>query len=476
MNFSRFDKYSRYMMGAVLLIALLTYWRYREIDLPSVYAYVARQDVIYPVLFQNVTSSPLLNSLAWDFFGLMNRILTPHSITLLRIVGLAVVLLALILLSRLLNYMLAQRFWGFLCIFLVALSPFSIVAAVSGGSAAIAVMIAILFLMALYRNQYVFAGILSAVAFAANLPGLIMFLITILDLLQNFPDRKRIIRALLLSTAGFFAVVVLVFVYATYSGTAFRFAGFSMPLTDRDLRWSLMGVVPLLVVNTLNIVGVVYLVVRKRYDVYKAHFHILMLWITSCAMCAVQLSTLSLLVALVVSSILSMFFLQGFSTLWNIKFISADTFVFLFVVLFLFGDVYANDKFLKVTVLTDSVERTEVVDGVVAAVMSRPQSGPAREDSRLVSNFAPAELSVRLNKTVFAVQGELLPIEDLGIFGSRTLYVADRASESARSEISFAGVDSLSRHLLGCKLLFSTAYAEAGKNHIVQVIECGKSK
>ncbi len=476
MNFSRFDKYSRYLIGAVILIALLTYWRYRAIDLPSIYEYVAQQDVIHPVLFQNVTGSFMLNSIAWNFFGLMNRILMPHSIILLQLIGLAVMILNLILLTRLLDYMLGQKFWGFLCVFLVALSPFSVVAAVSGGSAAIAVTIALLFLMAPYKNQYIYAGILSGAAFAVNLPGLIMFLITILDLLQNSPDRKKVIRTLLFSAVGFFAVATLVLVYTMRSGNFFRFAGFSVPLTGRDLAWPLVGVIPLFVVNALNLVGVIYLLAKKRYDACSMHFHLLMLWITSCALSAARPSTSSLLFALVVSSILSMYFLQGLSSSWKMKLVSADTFLFLFVLLFLFTDVYANDRFLKDTVVTDSVERNEVISEVVSAVKSWSPAGPAVEYPRLVSSFVPAELSMKMNRSVYAVDGNLLPAGDLEFSGTRTLYVAESDSKLPRDTNSFAGQDSASLRMLGCKLLFSTSYAETGRSHVVQVIECDKSR
>ncbi|MCL4510293.1 MAG: hypothetical protein M1470_04410 [Bacteroidetes bacterium] len=451
MNFARFDKYSRYLIGAALLIALLTYWRFRDIELSSVYAYVAQQGVVHSALSQNFSSA---RSLVWDFFGLINKFAMPHSITLLRIIGLVIMILNFVLLSQMLNYILGQRFWGFLSVFMVALSPFAVVAAVSGGSAAIAVTISILFLMAIYRNEYIFAGILSGVAFAANLPGLVMFLIVVLDLLQNLEDKKKIISRLLSAAAGFFGVVVLVYLYSMYSGITRLY---SIPLGDSDLRWAIVGVIPLIIANLLNIAGIIYLVLRKRYDVYKTHFHTLMLWITSCALCFAQPSTLNLLVALTVSSILSMFFLQGFASLWNFKPISADTFIFLFVFLFLSSALYSNNKYLNDVVVADCFQKGEAVDEVIAAIL------PIHGEMQLVSNFAPAELSVKLGRTVYAVQGDLLPVENFDNLTSQTIYVAKRLSK----------VDTLSN---GCAALFGTTYTENRKDYFVQVIKCGGGK
>lgn len=447
MNFIRFDKYARYMAGVALVIALLTYWRFRGIELSAVFAYVAQQNVVRSALLHNLVSN---RSMAWDFFGLINHFAMPHSIAFLRTASLVIMMLNFILLYRLVNYMLGQKFWGFLFLFLVALSPFSVVAAVSGGSAAIAVTIVTLFLMALYRNEYIYGGILAGVAFAANLPGLIMFLIVILDLLQNLQDRSKIIQRLLSAAGGFFAVALLVFFYSVYSGNP---GFFSIPLGDHDLTWSLVGIIPLVVVNALNVTGIVYLIIRKRYDVYRTHFHTLMLWITSCALCLVQPTTLNLLFALTVSSVLGMFFLQGFSSLWHVKLVSADTFVFVFVGLFLFGDLYANDSYLKNVVLNDCFQKNEAVEEVVGTVL------PVQGSSMLVSNFAPAELSVKLGRIVYAVQGEVLPVGSPIGTDSSTVYVAKRTSR----------VDTLSDN---CRTLFSTNYMENRREYFVQVIEC----
>ncbi|MFZ1080599.1 MAG: hypothetical protein WAO19_01590 [Candidatus Kryptoniota bacterium] len=465
MIFSQVDRYVRYMMGATILIALLTYWRFRGIELSSVYGYVAQQDVVHSQMFGNISEA---RPVVWDFFGLINKLLMPHSIIIIKIFGLALIVLNLVLIPKLLDYMLGQRFWGFLCVFLTALSPFSVIAAVSGGPWAIAVVITVIFLTAIYRNEYVFAGILSGVAMAANLPGVIMFLITILDLLQNSTDRKKITSRILLSTAGFFGVAAVLFAYSAYSGSV---RIFSVPISESNLIWNFVAVVPLCVVNMLNIAGIVYLIVRKRYDFYKTHFHTLMLWITSSALCMVQPSTLNYSVAMVISTILSMFFLQGFASLWDLKLVPPETFVFVFVVVFLFSDLYANNKFLKDVVLAESAERTGVVNEVAAAIMSTGRN------YQLVSNFSPEELSVKLGKKVFAVQENILPMsgwipvvdegfvsgktsrENISVPGSKMIYVAQRTSR----------VDTL---FSGCESLLSTNYSEGGKVHFVKVTRC----
>jgi hypothetical protein len=454
MNFSSVDKYARYLVGAAILTGLLTCWRFRGIELSPVYGYVAQQDVVHSQMFGNVSEA---RSVVWELSGLINKMVMPHSIVLVKIFGLALIVLNLILISKVLDYMLGQRFWGFLCVFLTVLSPFSVVAAVSGGPAAIAVVITVVFLTALYKNEYIFAGILSGAAMAANLPGLIMFLIVILDLLQNLTDRKKIVLRVLSSTAGFFGVVLVLFIYSTYSGSV---RILSVPVGESDLTWNFVAVVPLYIVNILNMGGIVYLLVKKRYDVYKTHFHTLMLWVTSCTLCVAQPSTMNFFVAMVVSSILSMFFLQGFASLWNLKLVPSETFVFVFVGVFLFSDLYANDKFLKDVVLTESVERTEAVNKVTAAIMS------AGGDDQLVSNFSPEELSVKLGRMVLAVQGSVLPMselipsrENMGVPERKIIYVAQRISK----------VDTL---FLGCKSLLNANYTEDGKVHFVQVIRC----
>jgi hypothetical protein len=449
MKVSQFDKYSRYLKGAAVVIALLTYWRFQALEIPATYSFVAQGDVMRSPFLQNVLSS---RSIVWDFFGLINRFVTPHSIDLLRGLGLVIVILDLYLLSVIQDYIFGEKFWGFLAVFLAALSPFAIVAGVSGGPAGAAVALVLLFLMALYRNQYMYAGVLAGVCFAANLPGLIMFLIMLLDMLQNFHDRRNILRNILTVSAIFAGVVSLVFLYSLYSGNPKIFASFA---GDRDLTWNLTGALPLIAANSLNVVGIGYLILKGRYDVYRTHFHTLMLWITSCAICVAQPSTLNAFVALVMSTILAIFFLQGLSTLWSSRLVPAETLVFLFVTLFLFSDLYANNKFLKDSILEDSYQKTEVIDDVVRVVAT---TGGA---ARLVSNFVPAELSVKLGRKVFAVDDEMFALGSLSDSGSSTIYVAKRISP----------VDSL---MSGCRSLLKTSYLESGNTYFVQVEECGR--
>ncbi len=447
MKYSLFDRYAWYLKGAALLIALLTYWRFRELDLSAVYAYVAQGDVIQSVLLQSVAVS---RSIVWDFFGLIDRLVTPHSIKFLRYTGLVILVLDLYLLSSVVEYILGQKFWGFLGVFLGALSPFAVVAAVSGGSAATGVALMLLFIMALYRNQYVYAGILSGICFAANLPGLIMFLVTVLDLLQNLQDRKQLMTKLLTSAAGFVVVMALAFFYSVYSGNA---KVFSVPVREHDLTWLVSGAVPLLVANLLNVAGMVYIIVRKRYDVYRTHFHTLMMWIASLALCIAQPTTGNLLLALTVSIILAMFFLQGFNSLWKIKLISPDTFVFLFVVVFLFGDLYSNNMFLKRIVLENTFEKNEAVGDVVNTI-ARQQG-----DASIVSNFVPAELSVKLGRKVYEVGDGILPAGNFVGHEGRVIYVARRTTN----------LDTLTS---GCRQLSDTRLIQDDRTYFVQVVEC----
>jgi hypothetical protein len=449
MKFSQFDRYARYFTGAALLIALLTYWRFRGLDLSAAYAYVAQGDVIRSILFRNMLPT---RSIVWDFFGLIDRVVTPHSVSLLRVVGLVLMLLDLFLLSRLVDYILGQKFWGFLAVFLVALSPFAVSAAVSGGPEAVAVALTLLFLMALYRNEYVYAGLLAGICSAANLPGLIMFLIALLDLLQNFHDRKKMVSRLLITAASFFGALSLVYLYSMSTGNA---VPFSITVGGQLPAWSFTAVLALFVANAINLAGIAYLIVKRRYDVYRTHFHTIMLWITGVALCIAQPTTLNLLVALVVSMVLSVFFLQGFSALWKPGFVSADTLVFLFIVLFLFGDMYANNKFLRDELLEDSYQKNEAVNDVVAAV-ARSGNG-----AKLVSNFVPAELSVKLGRQIYEADQELLPVAGFEEAAASTIYVARRESK----------VETIST---GCAVLLSTSFYEEGKTYFVEVVKCGK--
>lgn len=451
MKYSQFDRYAWYLKGAALLIALLTYWRFRELDLSAVYAYVAQADVVHSVFLQSVAA---VRSVVWDFFGLIDRFVTPHSIRFLRYAGLAIVVLDLYLVSAVIEYILGQKFWGFLAVFLAALSPFAVVAAVSGGPAAAAAALTLLFLLALYRNQYIYAGLLSAVCFAANLPGLIMFLIAILDLLQNFQDKKKIISRLLLTAAAFLGVLALVYFYSMYTG---NLRLFSIPMGEHDLGWMMIGTIPLFVTNALNLAGIIYLIAHKRYDVYRTHFHTLMLWIASIALSVAQPTTVNLLVALMVSTVLAMFFLQGFNSLWKSKLVSADTFVLLFVVLFLFADLFSNNSYVNNVALDNSFQKDETVSDVVNTIAKEG------DEARLVSNFAPAEFSVKLGRRVYEVGDGVLPMGGLQSDTTPILYVAKRVTK----------IDSLAGT---CKILLNTTLIENKKTYFVQVVRCKENK
>ncbi len=451
MEISRPDRYSRYLTAAALIIALATYWRFREIDLSTVYAYVARHDVVRAALLTDLSSS---RSILWDFFGLLNRFLTPGSIEFLRIAGLVITVLNFVLLSLMLGYVLGQWVWGTLLIFLLALSPPAIIAAVTGGPAAVAATLVILYLLALYRNQYIFGGLLAAAALAAGLPGLIMFLVVVLDLLQNTQDRARIIPKLLSASGAFLAVTVLIYFYSLYAGEA---GLLTIPLGDHDLNWNLAGAVPLVLLGAFDIAGVVYLMVKNRFDVYKTHFHTFMLWVTFCALSVVQPTTLNLFCALVVSSVLAAFFLQGFASLWKWKYVSTGTFVFVVSLVFLFGDMYGSNKYLGDKISIETFEQDEAVDQVVKTI--RTASGGAR----IVTNFAAAQFAVRLHKPVIEIHSAFLPIENFQDGGYGTIYIASNISKA----------DTL---LSGCKELFATTYTEDGRTLHLQVINCEETK
>jgi len=446
MDFSRFDKYYRYLILIPLLIALLTYWKFREINLSEAYSYVAQQNVIRPMFLQAFSES---RSIVWNFFGLWNKILIPDSIILLRLIGLCLTVLNYFLFSKLVNAVLGQRFWGFISAFLVALSPLMVVAAVSGISAAGSLTISILFLTALYRNEYVFGGILSGVAVAANLPGFIMLLITILDLLQNSADKKIIVRKMFSSAAGFFGMVLVILVYSKFQG-AVRLSSF--PLPERDMPWSLAGVAPLFVVNIVNVAGAIYLIVAKRYEIYRIHFHSFMLWIAFAAFSFAQPTTTNLISLLLISTFLATLFVQSFASIWELKFLSAETFVFIFVVIFLFADVFANGKYLQDNILLDCREKARAVDEVVDSIK------PNDDDTRIISNFAPSELAVKLMRPVVAIQGEPFPSENINFSGKKTIYVVDKTSK----------INVLTE---GCKALMKTSYGIGRQYHYVEVIQ-----
>ncbi len=451
MDFSRLDSYSRYFILAAILIALLTYWRFRGINVSSVYSYVAQQEVIQLTPVPGMLTN---RSLVWNFFGLVEQVINPRSILGLKLLSTAIVLIDLIALSILANLVFGQKFWGFILVFLVALSPYAVVAATSGGPAAIAVTFALLFLIALYKREYVVAGMLSALGFAANLPGLIMFLIVVLEILQDHNLRKSMVGTLFSSSAAFFVTGILIYVYSLYEGYP---GAFFLPLGETDVSWTLEGIVPLLVVNLINVWGLIYLFIEKSYHLYNRHFHTLMLWIASVAFCIAQPTTLNLFFAISVSTVLSVIFLHEFAARWRIKRLSVDTVLFLFATVFLFTDLLANNYFVRDVVLEESVRAQKVLNEVVETLI------PKAHGAQVVSNFAPSELAVKLDNPVVEVGGGLLGISDFRINDSPALYVVERT----------APVDSLPR---GSKTLLNISYLAGGDRHTVEVIERGIHK
>ncbi len=313
MDFSNFDKYYRYLLAASFAIVLITYWKYRDINVSAVYAYVAQENLILPIFQQRLST---VRSLVWDFFGVLNRVFSPNSIDLLRLVGLLLAALNFFLISRLLNSLLGEKIWGFFGAFLISMSSFMVIGAVTGSPAESAAAIMILYLTALYKNQYMIAGLLSGIAVAAHMPGFIMFLITILDLVQNSRDKRRVLQTILFASGAFFFILILVLVYAWYSGNA---PLVTFPLSEPELPWSLIGAAPLLFVNFIDLAGITYLLVARKFDVYRNHFHTVMLWLTSVTLSIVQPTTANLLAAFIVSSILAIGFVQSLASTWNLR-------------------------------------------------------------------------------------------------------------------------------------------------------------
>ena len=421
-------------------------------NVSTVYAYVAQENLILSIFQQSLYS---VRSTVWDFFGLLDRFLFPNSIVLLRLVGVCLAALNFFLISRLLNALLGQRIWGFFGAFLISISSFMVVGAVTGSPAESSATIIILFLIALYKNQYVYAGLLSGVAVAAHLPGFIFFLIAILDLLQNSKDKQRILQTIIYASGAFFFVLILVLVYSKYSGTA-RLVTF--PLSEPELTWSLIGAAPLLFVNLINFVGVIYLIVARRFDAYRNHFHAVMLWLTCGTLSIVQPLTSNLLAAFIVSSILAIGFIQSFAATWNSRLLPTETIVFFFALIFLSTDIFANDRFLKDQVLGDCRERTRAVEEVVAMVDQDANT------LQVVTNFAPSELSVKLGRSVvsFFPESELGKAEPLLLGGlnpidPNTIYIVDKTSK-------------IDTAIHGCKMLMRGSYQVGGTEHFVEVL------
>ena len=451
MEFSNLDRYSRYLTAVAIAVALLTFWRFRNMEFATVYTYVAHQSVIHSNLFDNLSSE---RSLVWDFFGLIDRMATPGSIDLLRLAGLVLSVVDFVLVALMLDIVLGQKVWGFLIVFLLSLSPPAVVSAVTGGPAAAAAAIVVLYMVALYRNEYMFAGLLSAVGFASSLPGLVMFLIVVLDLLQNSRDTRNIMRTLVVSAIAFFAVAMAVFAYKLYAGEP----GFAtVPVGDRDLDWNRIGMIPLYMSVLFNLIGVTYLIVKRRYDVYRSHFHAFMMWITMCAMSMVHPNTLNIFSASAISLAITGFFLQGFASLWKVRFISAGTFVVLIAVLFLSADMLINGKYLSDEVQNDSFQTNLVADQVSVLIQ------PMDTVSNVMTNFAPAELAFKIGRPVREVESDFLPVEGIPAAVGPSLYVVDSGTR-------------LDTTAVGCRALFTTTFSRNGKNRFVQVIDCGGSK
>jgi hypothetical protein len=176
--------------------------------------------------------------------------------------------------------------------------------------------------------------------------------------------------------------------------------------------------------------------------------------------------------------------LQGFASLWGSrkvkrtldgrfqleKLVASETLVFVFVAILLFGDLYSNDRFLKDIVLPESVGKMEVVNKVIAAVSSKAGR------YKLLSNFSPAELSVKLGENVFAVHGNILPMSEMLPVKSspdtnqeKIIYVVEH---TIRRDTSSAEARQLQAGPSGCKMLLNANYVEDGEIHFVDVMEC----
>ena len=445
MNITRFDKYYRYFIFVPLLIALLTYWRFRGLEIAGAYSYVAQENVLHPLL-QRANQAPA--SIVWNFFGVVDRMIFPRSIDLLRILGLILVVVNYFLLAKLMNDVLGRRVWGFLCVFVVSLSPFLIISAVAGLPAAAAETVVLLFLIALYNNRYVLAGLLSAVALTANLAGFILFLIAILDLIQNATQKRRMLSSVLYSSTAFFGVAALIFAYSVYTGTMFP----AIPVTHPEFPWPPVAFAGFGIADTLVVGGIIYILSLRRFNIYKSHFHLFMVWLALSASCLVQPSTTNLIVTFVVSSILGTFFLQGFAALWSGRVFPVETTAFLFVLTFLFTDVFANNEFLQNRLLVNCKAEADAVTDVVDALSNLPSN------IGIVSNFVPAEISVKLSRQVLGIEGEPIAGEGSVLRQSGTVFIVDSDSKSYIA-------------LPGSRLLNQDSYMIDGKVHYVKVIK-----
>jgi len=149
---------------------------------------------------------------------------------------------------------------------------------------------------------------------------------------------------------------------------------------------------------------------------------------------------------------LAVYFIQVFVSSWRFEFLSVETFVFIFTMFFLFGDVYSNNNFLQNRFLFENQKKTAELNEIVSAIM------PVRRGSRIVSNFCPAEISSKLGEPVIEIKGELVPAESFSRSDLKTIYIVDRPSRS----------DSLYHE---GKILMRNSCEFGGSDHFIDVIE-----
>lgn len=447
MNYSNFDKYRFIMLTAAILVALLTYWRYWSIDPASTFDYVAQGSVVKSIFsMQSIDHRPLL----WDFFGVVERMIDDGSIYLLKTFSIILVVINLLVIFKLVSFLLDQRFWGFIALFLFGLTPPCVAAAVSGGPEAASLTIMLLFLYSLYRNQYLIAAMLSGIALTINLPGVIFFIVVIFDILQNVKDQKKIFSFLIWVPLIFFGFLGIVYFYESMIGT-FNLA--VIPFRLSDFKWNLLGTLPLFLTNALNIVGIAYLIRHRRYDVYIKHFHLLMLWLAFGSFAIASPTTVNVLNSLAVSLILFLFFLQGLPLVWQLQSASTELFVVGFVILFLSFNLLGNNYFLHDQVLPEAMSRKEAVREVVSSVKS------VRGVTRILSNFVPGEIAVKLGENVYAVGGSVIPARVALQGEGKIIYIVEKPIGSEVRDVP-------------CKSILSTMYFSESGDRTIKVFVC----
>ncbi|MGC8652667.1 MAG: hypothetical protein ACP5US_01610 [Candidatus Kryptoniota bacterium] len=452
MNYHNFDRYSLIMVIAALLIAILTYWRYWAIDPVSTFDYAAEGAVVQSLFSPQLAAQ---RPMVWDFFGVIDKMIDSRSIFLLKASSLIISVINLLMLFKIVSFLLGEKFWGFMGLFLFAISPPGVIAAVSGGPESASLAITLLFLYSLYRNQYLIGGMLSAIAIAINLPGVIYFIVVIFDILQNVQDKKKVLSLLISVPLIFFGFISVVYFYGKMSGTSPLTL---IPFRLSDFKWRTTGELPIFLANGINIIGIVYLIIRRRYDVYVKHFHLLMLWLTFQSLAIALPSSINLLNALALSLILFLFFLQGLPVVWHFSSASTELFVIGFVILFLSFDLTGNNYFLQDGVLPEVRSRKEAVREVISSVKS------VKGIRRIISNFVPGELAVNLGRTVYAVNGSLIPAGETYQEEGKSVYIVDRPIGSKVGDVP-------------CKNILSTIYFSEGGGHSIKVFVCeGKNE